>query len=124
MASRHQGQLIRDVVVLIRLTVIGYLAFMIVTLFVSILFVLTRGDFAIEMSSVARQASAGTLIKPMPATPIIIAIIFRVRGLAVVESPQADQARFQQRDEVSLLAPVPRVADQPPRVFIEKMSPR
>ena len=91
-----QGQVDpRDVVVLIGLTVIGYLAVMlIVTLFVSILFVLTRWYRDSEMVVwLASGVSQTQLIKPIAvfSTPIIIADhVLRVRRLAVVEP--AEQA--------------------------------
>ena len=115
----------RDVVVLIGLTVIGYLAvIMIVTLFVSILFVLTRWYRDSEMVVwLASGVSQTALIKPVAlfSTPIIIAIVF----FAFVVWPWSNlqskliKARFQQRDEVSLLAPgqFRESPDQPPRVF-------
>ncbi|WP_250450575.1 LPS export ABC transporter permease LptF [Caballeronia sp. ATUFL_M2_KS44] len=121
----------RDVVVLIGLTVIGYLAVMlIVTLFVSILFVLTRWYRDSEMVVwLASGVSQTQLIKPVAvfATPIIILIVF----FAFVGWPWSNQqsklikARFQQRDEVSLLAPGQfRESPSSHRVFfIEKMSP-
>ncbi|MDR5853831.1 LPS export ABC transporter permease LptF [Caballeronia sp. LZ062] len=127
-----QGQIDpRDVVVLIGLTVIGYLAVMlIVTLFVSILFVLTRWYRDSEMVVwLASGVSQTQLIKPIAvfSTPIIILIIF----FAFVGWPWSNQqsklikARFQQRDEVSLLAPGQfRESPSSHRVFfIEKMSP-
>ncbi|KQR89866.1 LPS export ABC transporter permease LptF [Burkholderia sp. Leaf177] len=121
----------RDVVVLIGLTVIGYLAVMlIVTLFVSILFVLTRWYRDSEMVVwLASGVSQTALIKPVAvfSTPIIILIIF----FAFIGWPWSNQqsklikARFQQRDEVSLLAPGQfRESQTSHRVFfIEKMSP-
>ncbi len=121
----------RDVVVLIGLTVIGYLAvIMIVTLFVSILFVLTRWYRDSEMVVwLASGVSQTALIKPvaMFSTPIILAIVF----FAFVVWPWSNlqskliKARFQQRDEVSLLAPGQfRESLTSHRVFfIEKMSP-
>src|ERR1700694_4423109 len=121
----------RDVVVLIGLTVIGYLAvIMIVTLFVSILFVLTRWYRDSEM--VVWLASGGSQTGPIKpgavfSTPIILAIVF----FAFVVWPWSNlqskliKARFQQRDEVSLLAPGQfRESLTSHRVFfIEKMSP-
>ncbi|SAL27452.1 permease [Caballeronia terrestris] len=121
----------RDVVVLIGLTVIGYLAVMlIVTLFVSILFVLTRWYRDSEMVVwLASGVSQTRLIKPVAvfSTPIILLIVF----FAFVGWPWSNQqsklikARFQQRDEVSLLAPGQfRESPASHRVFfIEKMSP-
>ncbi|CDY74132.1 FIG000988: Predicted permease [Caballeronia glathei] len=121
----------RDVVVLIGLTVIGYLAVMlIVTLFVSILFVLTRWYRDSEMVVwLASGVSHTRLIKPIAvfSTPIILLIVF----FAFVGWPWSNQqsklikARFQQRDEVSLLAPGQfRESPASNRVFfIEKMSP-
>ena len=121
----------RDVLVLIGLTVIGYLAIMLVaTLFVSILFVLTRwykdSEMVVWLSS---GVSLTQFIKPIGifATPIIILIMFFV----FVGWPWSNQqsklirARFQQRDEVSLLAPGQfRESPASHRVFfIEKMSP-
>jgi lipopolysaccharide export system permease protein len=121
----------RDVLVLIGLTVIGYLAIMLVaTLFVSILFVLTRwyrdSEMVVWLSS---GVSLTQFIKPVGvfATPIIILIAFFV----FVGWPWSNQqnklirARFQQRDEVSLLAPGQfRESTVSHRVFfIEKMSP-
>ena len=89
----------RDVVVLIGLTVIGYLAVMlIVTLFVSILFVLTRWYRDSEMVVwLASGVSQTQLIKPI--ARLLHADhhadrVLRVRRLAVVEpAEQADQAR-------------------------------
>ncbi|APR35311.1 LPS export ABC transporter permease LptF [Paraburkholderia sp. SOS3] len=121
----------RDVLVLIGLTVIGYLAIMLVaTLFVSILFVLTRwyrdSEMVVWLSS---GVSLTQFIRPVGvfATPIIILIAFFV----FVGWPWSNQqnklirARFQQRDEVSLLAPGQfRESTVSHRVFfIEKMSP-
>ncbi|SPB18076.1 LPS export ABC transporter permease LptF [Caballeronia novacaledonica] len=127
-----QGQIDpKDVVVLIGLTVIGYLAVMlIVTLFVSILFVLTRWYRDSEMVVwLASGVSQTQLIKPIAvfSTPIIILIMF----FAFVGWPWSNQQsklikqRFQQRDEVSLLAPGQfRESPSSHRVFfIEKMSP-
>ena len=121
----------RDVLVLIGLTVIGYLAVMlVVTLFVSILFVLTRWYRDSEMVVwLASGVSLTRLIKPIGvfATPIILLIAF----FAFVGWPWSNQqskmikARFQQRDEISLLAPGQfRESASNHRVFfIEKMSP-
>ena len=121
----------RDVLVLIGLTVIGYLAVMlVVTLFVSILFVLTRWYRDSEMVVwLASGVGLTRLIKPIAkfSTPIIILIMF----FAFVGWPWSNQqsklirARFQQRDEVSLLAPGQfRESPTSHRVFfIEKMSP-
>jgi lipopolysaccharide export system permease protein len=127
-----QGQVDpKDVVVLIGLTVIGYLAVMlIVTLFVSILFVLTRWYRDSEMVVwLASGVSQTQLIKPiaMFSAPIIVLIMF----FAFVGWPWSNaqskliKARFQQRDEVSLLAPGQfRESPTTNRVFfIEKMSP-
>ncbi|KML48398.1 permease [Burkholderia cepacia] len=121
----------RDVLVLIGLTVIGYLAVMlVVTLFVSILFVLTRWYRDSEMVVwLASGVSLTRLIKPIGvfATPIILLIAF----FAFVGWPWSNQqskmirARFQQRDEISLLAPGQfRESATNHRVFfIEKMTP-
>ncbi|UXU87109.1 LPS export ABC transporter permease LptF [Burkholderia sp. S-53] len=121
----------RDVLVLIGLTVIGYLAVMlVVTLFVSILFVLTRWYRDSEMVVwLASGVSLTRLIKPigMFAAPIILLIAF----FAFVGWPWSNQqskmikARFQQRDEISLLAPGQfRESATNHRVFfIEKMTP-
>ncbi|CAJ3038364.1 permease [Burkholderia pseudomallei] len=121
----------KDVLVLIGLTVIGYLAMILVgTLFVSILFVLTRWYKDSEMVVwLASGVSLTRLIKPIGvfATPIVILIAF----FAFVGWPWSNQqsklikARFQQRDEVSLLAPGQfRESAANHRVFfIEKMSP-
>jgi lipopolysaccharide export system permease protein len=127
-----QGQIDpKDVVVLIGLTVIGYLAVMlIVTLFVSILFVLTRWYRDSEMVVwLASGVSQTQLIRPIAtfSAPIIILIIF----FAFIGWPWSNQqsklikARFQQRDEVSLLAPGQfRESPSSHRVFfIEKMAP-
>ncbi|WP_423379615.1 LPS export ABC transporter permease LptF [Burkholderia sp. LMG 32019] len=120
----------RDVLVLIGLTVIGYLAVMlVVTLFVSILFVLTRWYRDSEMVVwLASGVSLTRLIKPIGvfATPIILLIAF----FAFVGWPWSNQqskmikARFQQRDEISLLAPGQfRESAANHRVFfIEKMT--
>ncbi|MDN7673854.1 LPS export ABC transporter permease LptF [Burkholderia oklahomensis] len=121
----------KDVLVLIGLTVIGYLAMILVgTLFVSILFVLTRWYKDSEMVVwLASGVSQTRLIKPIGvfATPIVLLIAF----FAFVGWPWSNQqsklikARFQQRDEVSLLAPGQfRESAANNRVFfIEKMSP-
>ncbi|KVM08877.1 LPS export ABC transporter permease LptF [Burkholderia ubonensis] len=121
----------KDVLVLIGLTVIGYLAVMlVVTLFVSILFVLTRWYRDSEMVVwLASGVSLTRLIKPIGvfATPIILLIAF----FAFVGWPWSNQqskmikARFQQRDEISLLAPGQfRESAASRRVFfIEKMAP-
>jgi len=73
----------RDVLVLIGLTVIGYLAIMLVaTLFVSILFVLTRWYRDSEMVVwLASGVSLTQFIKPVGvfATPIIILIMLFAR---------------------------------------------
>ncbi|WP_321790540.1 LPS export ABC transporter permease LptF [Burkholderia pyrrocinia] len=120
----------RDVLVLIGLTVIGYLAVMlVVTLFVSILFVLTRWYRDSEMVVwLASGVSLTRLIKPIGvfATPIVLLIAF----FAFVGWPWSNQqskmikARFQQRDEISLLAPGQfRESASNHRVFfIEKMT--
>ncbi|WP_423758236.1 LPS export ABC transporter permease LptF [Burkholderia sp. NLJ2] len=120
----------RDVLVLIGLTVIGYLAVMlVVTLFVSILFVLTRWYRDSEMVVwLASGVSLTRLIKPIGvfAAPIILLIAF----FAFVGWPWSNQqsklikARFQQRDEISLLAPGQfRESAANHRVFfIEKMT--
>ncbi|AOK53575.1 LPS export ABC transporter permease LptF [Burkholderia stagnalis] len=121
----------KDVLVLIGLTVIGYLAVMlVVTLFVSILFVLTRWYRDSEMVVwLASGVSLTRLIKPIGvfATPIVLLIAF----FAFVGWPWSNQqskmikARFQQRDEISLLAPGQfRESTSNHRVFfIEKMAP-
>ncbi|RKP44829.1 LPS export ABC transporter permease LptF [Trinickia fusca] len=121
----------KDVVVLIGLTVIGYLAVMlVVTLFVSILFVLTRWYRDSEMVVwLASGVSLTRLIKPIAqfAAPIILLIAF----FAYVGWPWSNaqskliRARFQQRDEVSLLAPGQfRESAASQRVFfVEKMTP-
>ena len=116
----------RDVLVLIGLTVIGYLAIMLVaTLFVSILFVLTRWYQRLRDGRVAvfGREPRRRFIKPIGifATPIIMLIMFFV----FVGWPWSNQqsklirARFQQRDEVSLLAPgqFRESAGEPPRVL-------
>ncbi|GBH24754.1 LPS export ABC transporter permease LptF [Burkholderia vietnamiensis] len=121
----------RDVLVLIGLTVIGYLAVMLVVpLFVSLLFVLTRWYRASEMVVwLASGVSLTRLIKPIGvfATPFILLIAF----FAFVGWPWSNlqskmiKARFQPRDEISLLAPGQfRESASNHRVFfIEKMSP-
>jgi lipopolysaccharide export system permease protein len=121
----------KDVVVLIGLTVLGYLAVMlVVTLFVSILFVLTRWYRDSEMVVwLASGVSLTRFIKPIAtfAAPILLLIAF----FAYVGWPWSNaqskliRARFQQRDEVSLLAPGQfRESPVSQRVFfIEKMSP-
>ena len=121
----------RDVVVLIGLTIVGYLAVMlIVTMFVSILFVLTRWYRDSEMVVwFASGVSHTRLIKPVArfATPLIVLIAF----FAFVGWPWSNEQsklvreRFAQRDEVSLLAPGQfRESPASHRVFfIEKMSP-
>lgn len=127
-----QGQVDpKNVVVLIGFTVIGYLAvILIVTLFVSILFVLTRWYRDSEMVVwLASGVSQTQLIKPIAvfSAPIIVFIMF----FAFVGWPWSNaqskliKARFQQRDEVSLLAPGQfRESPSSNRVFfIEKMSP-
>ena len=121
----------RDVLVLIGLTVVGYLAVMlIVTMFVSILFVLTRWYRDSEMVVwFASGVSHTHLIKPIAkfSAPLIVLIIF----FAFVGWPWSNEQsklvreRFAQRDEVSLLAPGQfRESPASHRVFfIEKMSP-
>ncbi|SDV48016.1 LPS export ABC transporter permease LptF [Chitinasiproducens palmae] len=99
-----------DVLVLIGLTVVGYLAVMlIVTLFVSVLFVLTRWYRDSEMAVwFASGVGLPAFIKPVLvfAAPFIVLIAF----CAMVAWPwsnaqrQAISQRFAQRDEVSLLA--------------------
>ena len=118
--------------VLIGLTVIGYLAVMlVVTLFVSILFVLTRWYRRLRNGRVARLGrepdalhQADRASSPRPSSLLIMFFAF-------VGWPWSNQqsklisARFQQRDEVSLLAPGQfRESPASHRVFfIEKMSP-
>jgi len=121
----------RDVVVLISLTVVGYLAVMlIVTLFVSILFVLTRWYRDSEMVVwLASGVSLTRFIRPIArfSAPIIVLIAF----FAFVGWPWSNEQskllrdRFQQRDDVSLLAPGQfRESPLNHRVFfVEKMSP-
>ncbi|GLU35451.1 LPS export ABC transporter permease LptF [Trinickia caryophylli] len=121
----------KDVVVLIGLTVIGYLAVMlVVTLFVSILFVLTRWYRDSEMVVwLASGVSLTRFIKPIAtfAAPIILLVAF----FAYVGWPWSNaqskliRARFQQRDEVALLAPGQfRESPSSHRVFfVEKMTP-
>src|SRR6185437_11878412 len=121
----------RDVLVLIGLTVIGYLAIMLVaTLFVSILFVLTRWYRDSEMVVwLASGVSLTRFIKPIAkfAAPLIVLVAF----FAYVGWPWSNaqskliRARFQQRDEVSMLAPGQfRESPATHRVFfIEKMTP-
>jgi lipopolysaccharide export system permease protein len=121
----------RDVLVLIGLTVIGYMAVMlIVTLFVSILFVLTRWYKDSEMVVwLASGVSLTRLIKPIAlfSTPIFVLIVF----FAFIGWPWSNaqskliRARFQQRDEVSLLAPGQfRESPTTNRVFfIQSMTP-
>jgi lipopolysaccharide export system permease protein len=120
----------RDVLVLIGLTVIGYLGVMlIVTMFVSILFVLTRWYRDSEMVVwFASGVSLTSLIRPIAqfATPIIVLVAF----CAFVAWPWSNEQsklvkeRFAQRDEVSLLAPGQfRESPSSHRVFfIEGMS--
>lgn len=120
----------KDVVVLIGLTVIGYFAVMlVVTLFVSILFVLTRwyrdSEMVVWLSS---GVSLARFIKPVVkfALPILLLVAF----FAYVGWPWSNaqskliRARFQQRDEVSLLAPGQfRESPVSHRVFfVEKMT--
>jgi lipopolysaccharide export system permease protein len=121
----------KDVVVLIGLTVIGYFSVMlVVTLFVSILFVLTRWYRDSEMVVwLASGVSLARFIKPVAtfALPVILLVAF----FAYVGWPwsnaqnKAIRARFQQRDEVSLLAPGQfRESPLSHRVFfVEKMTP-
>lgn len=120
----------RDILVLIGLTMVGYLAVMlIVTLFVSILVVLTRWYKDSEM--VVWQASGVSLvafIRPIAlfSTPLIIAIAF----CSLVAWPWASaqqakiSARFQQRDDVAMLAPgqFSESASNHRVFFIEKLS--
>jgi lipopolysaccharide export system permease protein len=120
-----------DVLVLIGLTVVGYLAMILVgTLFISILFVLTRWYTDSEMVVwLASGVSLTRLIKPIAtfSAPIILLIAF----FAFIGWPWSNEQsklireRFQQRDEVSLLAPGQfRESPANHRVFfIEKMSP-
>ena len=121
----------KDIVVLIGLTVISYLAVMlVVTLFVSILFVLTRWYRDSEMVVwLASGVSLTRFIKPIAkfSAPIIVLVAF----FAYVGWPWSNaqskliRARFQQRDEVSLLAPGQfRESPASHRVFfVEKMTP-
>src|SRR6202051_850578 len=121
----------RDVVVLIGLTVIGYLAvIMIVTLFVSILFVLTRWYRDSEMVVwLASGVSLTRFIRPIArfSAPIIVLIeLFSFVGWPWSnEQSKLLRDRFQQRDDVSLLAPGQfRESPLNHRVFfVEKMSP-
>ena len=119
-----------DVLVLIGLTVVGYLAMILVgTLFISILFVLTRWYTDSEMVVwLASGVSLTSLIKPITtfAAPIIVLITF----FAFVGWPWSNaqskliRERFQQRDEVSMLSPGQfRESPANHRVFfIETMS--
>ena len=121
----------KDVLVLIGLTVIGYLAMILVgTLFVSILIVLTRWYRDSEMVVwLASGVSLTRLIKPILTfgLPVVVAIAF----FAFVGWPWSNEqsklirARFQQRDDVSLLAPGQfRESPSNHRVFfIERISP-
>ncbi|MGV2289662.1 LPS export ABC transporter permease LptF [Trinickia sp. YCB016] len=121
----------KDVVVLIGLQIIGYLAVMlVVTLFVSILFVLTRWYRDSEMVVwLASGVSLTRFIKPIAtfSAPIILLVAF----FAYVGWPWSNaqskliRERFQQRDEVSLLAAGQfRESPASHRVFfVEKMSP-
>jgi lipopolysaccharide export system permease protein len=121
----------KDVLVLIGLTVIGYLAMiMIGTLFVSILIVLTRWYKDSEMVVwLASGVSLTRLIKPILAfgLPVVALVAF----FAFVGWPWSNEqsklirARFQQRDDVSLLAPGQfRESPTNHRVFfIERISP-
>jgi lipopolysaccharide export system permease protein len=121
----------RDVLVLIGLTITGYMAVMlIVTMFVSILFVLTRwyrdSDMVVWFTC---GVSLTRLIKPVAvfAAPLFILIVF----FAFIGWPWSNaqskliKARFQQRDEISLLAPGQfRESPATHRVFfIETMDP-
>ncbi|HEY1608751.1 MAG TPA: LPS export ABC transporter permease LptF [Paraburkholderia sp.] len=120
-----------DVLVMIGLTVIGYMAVMlIVTMFVSILFVLTRWYKDSEMVVwFASGVSLTQLIKPVAkfSAPIMVLILF----FAFIGWPWSNaqskliRQRFQQRDEVSLLAPGQfRESPTTHRVFfIESMTP-
>jgi len=100
----------RDVVVLIALTMIGYLGvIMIGTMFVSILFVLTRWYRDSEMVVwFASGVSLTSLIRPIAtfAVPIIVLIAFFSFVAWPWSNAQRDllRDRFQQRDDVSLLA--------------------
>jgi len=121
----------RDVLVLIALQVIGYLAvILIVTLFVSILFVLTRWYRDSEMVVwLASGLSLTRFIRPIAvfSGPIVLMIAL----CAFIAWPWSNQQskflreRFQQRDDVSLLAPGQfRESALNHRVFfVEKMSP-
>ncbi|GAB3626312.1 LPS export ABC transporter permease LptF [Pandoraea terrae] len=101
----------RDVLVLIGLAVVGYLAvILIVTLFVSILFVLTRWYRDSEMVVwFASGLSITDFIRPVLrfSAPFIAVIAF----CALVAWPWANQQidllqqRFAQRDDVSMIAP-------------------
>ncbi len=115
----------QDVVVLIGLTVIGYFAVMlIVTLFVSILFVLTRWYRDSEMVVwLASGVSQTQFIKPVAlfSTPIIVLIVF----FAFVGWPWSNaQSKLikhalsaARRSLTARTGPVPRIADKPSRVF-------
>lgn len=121
----------RDVMVLIGLTVIGYLAVMlIVTLFISILFVLTRWHQDSEMVVwLASGVSFTHLIKSISifSIPIILLIMF----CSFIGWPWSNEQskllrqRFQQRDEVLSLAPGQfRESSTTHRVlFIERITP-
>jgi lipopolysaccharide export system permease protein len=120
-----------DVLVLIGLAVIGYLAvILIVTLFVSILFVLTRWYRDSEMVVwFASGLSITNFVKPVLrfSAPYLAVITF----CALVAWPWANQqiaaleARFAQRDDVSMISPGQfRESAANHRVFfVETVSP-
>ncbi|MGI4985006.1 MAG: LPS export ABC transporter permease LptF [Janthinobacterium lividum] len=120
----------RDILVLIGLTMVGYLAVMlIVTLFVSILVVLTRWYRDSEM--VVWQAaglSLTALLRPLAvfSAPLVLLIAF----CSLVAWPWASNqqskisARFQQRDDVAMIAPgqFSESASNQRVFFVEKLS--
>lgn len=121
----------RDVVILIALTIVGYLAVMlIVSLFVSILVVLTRWYRDSEM--VVWQASGLSLtafIRPLAifSTPIVLLIAFCSFVAWPWSSAQQARlgARFQQRDDLAMIAPgqFSESASNQRVFFVEKLSP-
>ncbi|WP_225721554.1 LPS export ABC transporter permease LptF [Candidatus Vallotiella sp. (ex Adelges kitamiensis)] len=120
-----------DVIVLISLTMISYVAVMLIaSLFASILFVLTRWYRDSEMLVwFSCGVSLTRLIKPI--LTFSIPIVALISFFAFVGWPWANaqskliRERFQQRDEISLLAPGQfRESASKHRVFfIEKASP-
>ncbi|MGI4814116.1 MAG: LPS export ABC transporter permease LptF [Janthinobacterium lividum] len=118
----------RDVLVLIGLTVIGYLGVMLIaTLFVSILFVLTRWYRDSEMVVwFASGVGLKDLIRPVFVFAAPIIVLIALASFFAWPWSNAQRAllteRFNQRDDVSLIAPGQFRESTTHRViFIEKL---